>query len=247
MPTNSATDFATRALRLLNAIDAIDTPSADLVQAAFTTLNEMLDNWATQRQSVYTTARTVFSLTANVASYTLGTGGVWNIARPSVIDRVSIIPTNSGSGNTGPLEIPIGPPLDIAAYQRIAIKTATGTYPTRVYWDRDWTAGLSTVYVYPIPTSSTAAIVLYTPTALTQFADFATQYTFPPGYAKAIRYNLAVELAPEMGIDVPPEVMRIAMLSLGDLKRANFQPLEARFDRGLVGRGGYDILTDEWH
>lgn len=428
MPTNSATDFATRALRLLNAIDSIDTPSADMVQAGFAALNEMLDNWAIQRQTVYTIARSVFPLTGGIGSYTLGTGGVWNIARPSVIDRVSIIPTNSGSGNTGPMEIPIGPPLDIAAYQRIAIKTATGQYPTRIYWDRGWTNGLSTVYVYPVPIAGLAAsleqpfvqtihsaavipwgvplrvatgttdrlgqaltfpsasttvstgtlrlfrqgtptgsvwltlqswdigptgtvlatsalvdvttigsvagiasvddvaevafafpstaipagvvylvlhgnyvrsdtdnvlwggigllatppvppdafmfngttisvatdlsfayclpalssptgpsIVLYTPTALTQFADFATQYTFPPGYAKAIRYNLALELAPELGIAVPPEVMRNAALSLGDLKRANHQPLEARFDRGLVGRGAYDILSDEWH
>lgn len=241
----SANDVVTRALRLLGVIDATATPSAEDMQAGFDALNDMVDNWSTQRQTIYKITRNVFSLTAGTAVYTLGTGGTWNIARPAWIDRVSVIPTNSGSGNTGPLEIPIGFALSVQAFQQLQMKTATSSYPRAIYWDRDWSAGLSTVQVYPVPTSSTSAIVLYAPTAVTKFADFSTLYTFPPGYVKAIRYNLAVELAPEFGIEVPDGVRRIAVESLADIKRANFAPVEAHFDAALIGRSSrYNIYAD---
>lgn len=245
MPSYSATDFGTRALRLLGVIDATATPSSEDIQTAYEALNDMIDDWGTQRQTIYKITRSVFALTANTATYTLGSGGDWNIVRPVWIDRVSVIPENSGSGNTGPMEIPIGLALDIAEFQQICIKTATSSFPQAIYWDRGWTAGLSNVQVYPVPTASNAAIVLYTPTAVTGFTDLATEYTFPPGYAKAIRYNLAVELAPEFGIDPPDSVRKIAIETLADIKRANNAPIEAQFDAGLVGiRGRYNIYTD---
>jgi len=245
MPSYSATDIGTRALRLLGVVDAVDTPAAEDIDTAFEALNDMVDDWGTQRQTIYYVTRSVFALTANTASYTLGSGGVWNIVRPAWIERVSVIPENSGSGNTGPTELPIGRPISVQQYQGITIKTATSTYPDRLYWDHDWVNGLSTCYVYPVPTSSNAAIVLYTPAALTEFADLSTIYSFPPGYARALRYNLAIELAPEFGIDPPETVQRIAVTSMADIKRANFAPIEAQFDVALVGRRGrYNIQTD---
>lgn len=245
MPAYSATDIGTRALRLLGVVDAIETPSSEDIMTAFEALNDMVDDWGTQRQTIYTIARNVFSLVSGQASYTLGTGGDWDIARPDWIERCSVIPENSGTGNTGPMELPIGRPLSIAQYQGITIKTAESTFPDRLYWDRNWVAGLSTCYVYPVPTSDDAAIVLYTPTALTEFADLSTEYTFPPGYARALRYCLAVELAPEFGIDPPEVVARTALSALANIKRANFAPIEAQFDAALVGwRGRYNIYTD---
>lgn len=241
----SATDIGTRALRLLGVVAATDTPTAEDIDTAFKALNDMIDDWATQRQTVFRMLRSVFPLTSGVSTYTLGAGGIWNIIRPVWIERCSVIPSNSGSGNTGPMEIPLGPPLDIAEFQRITIKTAQSSFPQYVYWDRNWVNGLSTVQVYPVPTSSNAAIVLYSPVALTEFPDLATEFTFPPGYVRALRYNLAMELSPEYGIQPPDGVMRTAVQSLANIKRANHAPVEAQFDAGLVGvRGRYNIYTD---
>lgn len=246
MAAYSALDFVTRALRLLGVCDPTETPEPEDAETGFTVLNDMVDAWGTQRQTIYKITRNVFSLTSGTSTYLLGPSGTWALTlRPVWIDRVSVIPVNSGTGNTGPLEIPLGNVLDIAQYQAISIKTATSAYPTKVYWDRSFVgSGLSNIVVYPVPTSTTAAIVLYIPSALTQFADQSTQYQFPPGYAKALRYNLAVELAPEYGIEVPKVVARQAGSSLADIKRANFAPLEAQFDNALVGRRRYNIYTD---
>jgi hypothetical protein len=56
---------------------------------------------------------------------------------------------------------------------------------------------------------------------LTQPTTLATQLFFPPGYMRAFAYNLAMEIAPEFGVEPSPQVQRIAMTSKRNLKRIN--------------------------
>jgi hypothetical protein len=56
---------------------------------------------------------------------------------------------------------------------------------------------------------------------INQPATLATQMLFPPGYLRAFTYNLAMEIAPEYGIEPSPQVQRIAMTSKRNLKRIN--------------------------
>lgn len=44
---------------------------------------------------------------------------------------------------------------------------------------------------------------------------------FPPGYIRAFRFNLACELAPEFGVEPPPQVKRVAIASKSNLRRIN--------------------------
>jgi hypothetical protein len=43
----------------------------------------------------------------------------------------------------------------------------------------------------------------------------------PPGYLRAFKYNLALEIAAEFGIQPNPQISRIAMTSKRNLKRIN--------------------------
>jgi hypothetical protein len=56
---------------------------------------------------------------------------------------------------------------------------------------------------------------------LNEPALLSTEMSFPPGYLRAFRYNLACELAPEFGVEPSPTVSRIAMYSKRNLKRIN--------------------------
>lgn len=56
---------------------------------------------------------------------------------------------------------------------------------------------------------------------LSEPATLDTTLAFPPGYLRAFRYNLAMELAPEFGVEPSPQVQRIAMTSKRNLKRIN--------------------------
>ena len=68
----------------------------------------------------------------------------------------------------------------------------------------------------------------------------------PPGYERALRYALAVELAPEFGKTPSPIVLSTAAESFGLIKSRNAQPQYLYFDATLTS-GGYslaDFLAD---
>ena len=142
---------------------------------------------------------------------------------------------------TTPVEIPLPPPLSVQAYARLATKTAEGT-PSRLFYDANWSTGLGTITVYPTPDSSLADLILYVREPLTAFADLSTVYTFPPGYDRAIRTNLALQLAPGWDAVPSPELRADAARSLTLLKRANVRVPQMTMDPALVGGARrYDI------
>ncbi|UCH49087.1 MAG: hypothetical protein JSU95_04655, partial [Betaproteobacteria bacterium] len=94
----------------------------------------------------------------------------------------------------------------------------TSTYP-QVMWVNMTFPDIE-LYVYPVPTR-VLEFHIVSVEELTQPATLATSLTFPPGYLRAFRYNLACELAPEFGVEPSPQVQRIAMASKRNLKRIN--------------------------
>jgi hypothetical protein len=74
--------------------------------------------------------------------------------------------------------------------------------------------------IYPKPTR-TLEWHFISVQELSQPATLTTTLHFPPGYMRAFAYNLAMELAPEYGIEPAPQVQRIAMTSKRNLKRIN--------------------------
>jgi hypothetical protein len=103
-------------------------------------------------------------------------------------------------------------------YNGIAFKTVTSTYP-QVIWV-NMTFPNVEVYVYPVPTR-TLEFHFVSVEPLIQPAILTTALAYPPGYLRALRYNLAMELAPEFGVEPSPQVQRIAMTSKRTLKRVN--------------------------
>jgi hypothetical protein len=76
------------------------------------------------------------------------------------------------------------------------------------------------MYIYPVPTRLLEWHFISVE-ELTQPATLATTLSFPPGYLRAFVYNLAMEIAPEFGVEPSPQVQRIAMTSKRNLKRIN--------------------------
>jgi hypothetical protein len=76
------------------------------------------------------------------------------------------------------------------------------------------------IYVYPKPTR-VLEFHFISVEELTQPATLATALTFPPGYLRTFVYNLAMEIAPEFGVEPSPQVTRIAMTSKRNIKRIN--------------------------
>jgi len=103
-------------------------------------------------------------------------------------------------------------------YNGIAVKTVTSTYP-QVMWINMTYPDIE-VYVYPKPTRA-LEFHFVSVEPLSEAADLNTVLTFPPGYLRAFRYCLACEIAPEFGVEPPPQVVKVAIASKRDLKRIN--------------------------
>jgi hypothetical protein len=76
------------------------------------------------------------------------------------------------------------------------------------------------MYIYPKPTQLLEWHFISVQ-ELTEPATLATELFFPPGYMRAFAYNLAMEIAPEFGVEPSPQVKRVAMTSKRNLKRIN--------------------------
>lgn len=244
----SARQFCTRALKSIGIVDPGETPDAEDILDAFDVLNDMVDAWAADGTTIYIVERRTFNLSAGVGTYTLGSGATLNHARPPLPpSRASII---SNANPASPHEIPLKV-LDIREWQRIPLKSTQSTLPRKIYTDNAFPN--RNVNLYPVPSTADPDLVLYLPTALSEFADLDTSYSFPPGYRRAIRYNLARELAPDYDItdgDIP-EVIRMAAQFLADIQRINIAgkdetiPVDAALTRMDSRMGYYDIEVDE--
>lgn len=240
----TARDLITATLRSIRVLGVGDTLLAEDANDALNRLNDWIDGLALERLSIYYVARTTKMLGNNIASYTIGTGGDINIVRPTQIESAGLIQDTT-------VPTPYERPLEVwtdQRYQGCHQKTLTSTYPTAIYYDHNWVAGLGTVYLWPIPTDcALTQLVLYTPTALREFATLDTAYTFPPGYRRFLRTNFAGEVASEYGKQLTGDQVQAARHSKAQIKRGNVRPAETRVDRALVRGGDYfDWRTGDW-
>ena len=110
----------------------------------------------------------------------------------------------------------------------------TGDYPLR------------TVIVWPIPTQPNMVVAwLWQP--LIDAKDLDTDMVFPKGYERALRYSLAIELAPEFGKSVDPNVTKIAGAAKSVVRRLNSVPQILRGDIELANKkaGIFNWITGD--
>jgi hypothetical protein len=208
---STAGDQINRALRLLGILAEGETASAETSQDALLALNQMIDSWSVERLAVYSTQDQIFSWPAGEIKRTLGPTGDFIGNRPVYFDDSTYYKAPSGVSYGIKF-------INQSQYNGIAVKTATSTFPQVIFVNMTFPD--VEMYVYPKPTQ-TLEWHFISVDQLTQPATLATELYFPPGYMRAFAYNLAMEIAPEFGVEPSPQVQRIAMTSKRNLKRVN--------------------------
>ena len=212
MTTYTAGDQINRALRLLGILAEGETPSAATSQDALVAMNQMLDSWSTERLMAYNTIDQVFTWPAGQYIRTLGPTGDFVGLRPVLLDD-STYYRDPGTNVSFGIKF-----INQQQYNGIAVKTVTSTYP-QVIWVNMEFPNIS-MAIYPRPTRDLEWHFVSVQ-VLAEPASLSTNLYFPPGYMRAFAYNLAMEIAPEFGVEPSPQVQRIAMTSKRDLKRIN--------------------------
>jgi len=214
MAVFTAGDQINRALRLLGVLAEGETPSAATSQDALAALQQMIDSWNTERLAVFSTQDQVFLWPAGVGNQTrtLGPSGNFVGLRPILIDDATYY-RDPGTNVSFGIKL-----INQQQYDGIAVKTVTSTYPQVMFVNNTFPD--TTMTVYPVPTRELEWHFVSVE-ELSNPATLATELFFPPGYLRAFVYNLAMEIAPEFGVEPSPQVQRIAMTSKRNLKRIN--------------------------
>jgi hypothetical protein len=233
-------EWITASLRTLGVIAAGEVPSSEDSIDAFEVANRLLDSWSTERLQIFKVVRTVWTIVSGTQDYTVGSGGTINIARPTIIDHVNYQRTD-----TSPVvEFQLNPHTE-DSWASVPIKTLTAPLPTQWYYTP--TFPLGTLSLWPVPTGSTLQGVLYAPMAVPEFSLITDTISLPPGYRRMLITNLALELAPEYGVQPHPMLARSAGESKMNVKRMNMRLSDLRVESGALVQGvptyGWDIRT----
>ena len=220
-------------LQVLAAGEAIDAAEAD---DALTILNSLLESWSLDSLWIYTIDRVVQSLTPAQSAYTIGTGGNFPMARPDQIDRILWL---DGAGYERVMQR-----LTVHGYQDIRLKDTSSTIPTAWYYEPSYP--LATLRLWPVPTLANQ-IALYVWHRTAAFASLDTAIALPPGYERALRANVALELAPAFSATPHALLPAIAQESKALLARENLriEPMELPLD--IPMRGYWDYRTGGMH
>jgi hypothetical protein len=233
--TTSAGDQINGAMRLIGMLAEGETPSAAASQDALVAMNQMIDSWNTERLSVFSTQDQIFTWPASIQSRTLGPTGDFVGNRPVLLDDSTYFRDAATNVSYGIKMI------NQQQYNGIAVKTVTSTYP-QVLWINMTYPDIE-MYVYPVPLRPLEWHFVSVE-ELTQPAVLATTLSFPPGYLRAFKYNLACEIAAEFGVEPSPQVQRIAMTSKRNLKRINNPDDVMAMPYGIVAnRQRYNIYA----
>lgn len=234
----TARDVIKGSLRLIGAIAQGETPSADAASDALSALNDMLGDWSTQSLLIYAKVREEFSLIGSQQAYTMGPSANFNTTRPIKIEQALIKIVGSSLTTELPIEI-----VNLKQWSDIQVKATASSIPTKLY--AEGTFPNETINLWPIP-SAANTLVLYSWKPFTAFATLDTAVSLPPGYAKALRYGLALELAPEYGTEPSQLVALQAIESKESIKRMNIKPQLLEVDAAATDRNSaWNWMTGE--
>lgn len=233
----TAGDQINAALRLIGVLAEGEQPSAATLYDAIAAFNQMIDSWSTERLSVFCTIDNTVTWPSGQSTQTIGPTGDFAVNPcPLEIDDATYYAISNISY---PLTL-----INEAQYNSITLKSSTSTLPQVLYAEKvpGLTENQIRMKLWPVPTQDIELHVISV-SQLYQITDETDVLYYPPGYLRAIKYNLAVELAPEFGVEASRTVKRIAQESKRNIKRINNPGDVMSMPSGLMGTPRYNIFA----
>ena len=203
----TARQIIRRSLQLNGVLTKNEAPAGDEASDGLIALNDLIESWSNDSLLIYARLSESFPLVSGQASYTIGPGGDFDTTRPmqilSAFTRIGNIDYKMSTING-------------VSFDQIPQKDISSSIPETIFYDGN--APLGTLTIYPVPT--TGNIHLRSEKQLTAFTTLDTDLDLPPGWDRALIYNLALETAPEYGQPANEVVYRVAMDALSKIKTA---------------------------
>ena len=234
-------DLITLALKDAGVLGIGQTAMAEDTNDSLLTLNGMLKLWNRRRWLVPSLRDTAFTATGAI-SYTVGTGGNFNIARPSGIKAAYARQLSPGAPNQ--VDYNLVPLMSREDYAQITLKQLA-SFPQYYFYDNAFPTG--NLFVWPLP-SSLYEIHIVTPLSLDDGVELGDDVStlWPPEYEEAVRWNLAVRLRPQYQLPADPTITKLAKIGLNTIKTVNAQIPTLDMPADMVGTGvSYNVYSDQ--
>lgn len=218
------------AMRKAGILTKTEEPSADEAADGLEMLNDLMDSWSNDSMVIYSRSLEPFTLVANQREYTIGPGADFNTPRP-----VRIIAAYVRVGGLDySLQI-----IEDETYAGITFKN-TGSIPEFLNFTNAFP--VATIKLWPFPPAG-YELFLLTEKQLETFT-LDEVISLPPGWKRALIHNLAVELSPEYGQELPASVIEIAKDSKAQIRSSI---MTARSMDYLPGPGSMGNIYNGWY
>ena len=214
-------DILNSAARLCGSLAPGETLNASEYTDFFQRLQDMQDSWSTDRMNLFLVSIVPLTAASAKAAYTIGPGATdFNQTRPLLIQTASHIL----NGITEGLDI-----VDSVNFASIQDKSTTGKRFLKLYCD--YGSPVATLNVWPIPVAA-PTFELYAQQPLPTWVTIFDTVALPDGYNKALQYNLAIDIAGDLGTpsDILANIAPIAQQSLQAVRALNQQFLASQFN-----------------
>lgn len=239
-------DIIRASMRKIGVLEAGEPIQADDAGDALTTFAQMVDSWALETLMIPIVGVVTKQLTNDVSEYTIG------IYPDPVPDPVPVnhIETarpekiiSSFIRDQYNTDYKIDP-IDTTTFADISRKT-NSSRPSRMYTRKGWPLNTLLFDSTPYADETLYLEVIQPLSTILPTASLTDVINLPPGYEKALVYNLAIDLADEWQQSVSAVVATNAIETKKWIKRGNYRDIVLKCDRAIAtqrkGIGTYNI------
>lgn len=208
---STVNEIITSAMRLCRIRD---TSNASRMDEALLSLNHMIMSW--EESLINNVVSESLAVVSGTASYSIGSGGDFDTVRPLNIISAYLLSSDG-------ISYPINTQMSIEDYNKISDKTNVAR-PLRLFYNASNT--LAYIYFDSVPDDS-YTLVLTSKKPFTGYVYTTDTILQPIEYEKAMIYNLAIDIAPEYGIELPNTVIQQAvnLKSIIETRNTNVVPV----------------------
>jgi len=236
MPTGiTALALITNSMRKLGVIATGETPTAAEAADGLAALGDVIESYNIEAMSVWESAAQAFTLTPGTAAYTIGPSGTLVTSAPRPVEIEGVYGSFDG------VDYRVAP-WTYDQYMAATVKATSTLYPLRYAYLNDYPDGR--LFLWPTPAQAITLNVDYS-VQIPALTDLTNVMAFPPGYIRALQWELAAELAADYGVQMDATQMAGVRASKAALRKSNRTPSVSRLDVSLLRgpiptfRGGY--------
>ena len=209
--TDTALEIITDIMLIAGAVEAGQSPDGLDSNDTLRAMNTLIESWSIKKYVTHFKTTDSKTLTVGDPTYTIGSGGDFNTARPTRIEGAYI---RDSDNNDHFVAI-----ISSGIYRRLEVKD-TEARPDQLWYNPTYSSELGTITLNWEPDVA-EDLFIESLKPLTNFTGLTVETVLPPEYNRALKWNTLLEVASGFGYTPTRIDIANAVDSLADIRRLN--------------------------